>query len=441
MAEAKTDADQPPVTKTGKVVGWLKAALVSSFGLLSGAAMMYASPLLDKVFKPATPLANFQAEANGLKVTFHNRSTGGTQGWWDFGDGTALEPFVPNQDATHTYPRPGTFSVKLSVKNLINEANDRTIALTLDAERPGPSIDEFTVTPVAATPFPTIPYAPATFRVAAKHKNADLCVWSIGDDQPLEIEEDALPSQERMVTFKQPGTYVVRFAIFNGKQTVERKEKVTVNPPPAGVTTVLVQVTYEAMRIKLREKLLPVAIHFPTNTQGNTFAFSYEFQAEHGFAYTQAKLGQAAPAEAKNVQLEISADKHKVKFTGDLVKPGGLLNRNAPLPQWTVPLVLTQEWRGEMKKRPPQQSAVTLTVPGTTELRLPAVANGWVPKGRTLDLELRKDGNVVLARHSDATPGRGVAGEWAAVLLDGHRVGGSARIEVTPAPGVGPLGN
>src|SRR4051812_6728711 len=71
--------------------GWLKAVVGTVTGLLGGAAGMYVPPLVDSVIKPSKPLANFAVESSGLQVTFQNRSAG-TEGYWDFGDGSALEP-------------------------------------------------------------------------------------------------------------------------------------------------------------------------------------------------------------------------------------------------------------------------------------------------------------------------------------------------------------
>ena len=79
----------------GTLSGWIKAVLTSIVGLVSGALLMYLTPLVNNAIKPAKPLANFAAQLNGLNVNFSNRSTGAVQGWWDFGDGTALEPFDP----------------------------------------------------------------------------------------------------------------------------------------------------------------------------------------------------------------------------------------------------------------------------------------------------------------------------------------------------------
>src|SRR4051794_21433552 len=91
-----------------RLFGWIRAGVVSLFGLVSGAALMYFTPLVDRFIKPGKPVANFQYEADGLKVAFHNRASGGADGWWDFGDGSALEPFSPTQETvTHTFVRPG----------------------------------------------------------------------------------------------------------------------------------------------------------------------------------------------------------------------------------------------------------------------------------------------------------------------------------------------
>src|SRR4051794_24659820 len=94
VKEGRLMSDQP-AGAAGAIASWIKTTVASIFALLSGAVIMYASPLLDRVIKPAKPLANFEYQADGLKVTFHNRSTGGVEGLWDFGDGTALEPFTP----------------------------------------------------------------------------------------------------------------------------------------------------------------------------------------------------------------------------------------------------------------------------------------------------------------------------------------------------------
>src|SRR5262245_35844903 len=110
--QASSSAASEPVKKAGRV----KTILGTTAGLLSGAFMMYLSPLLDKVVKPAKPVANFAVEHEGLTVTFHNRSAGNGDGWWDFGDGSPLEPVSSKQDViTHTYRAPGAYTAKLTL--------------------------------------------------------------------------------------------------------------------------------------------------------------------------------------------------------------------------------------------------------------------------------------------------------------------------------------
>jgi hypothetical protein len=435
MAKTKDAPEEKEEGKGRTLLGWIKAGLVSLGGLLAGAAMMYASPLLDRVIKPNPPVANFQAESDGLKVVFHNRSTGCREGWWDFGDGTALEAFVPDQDVTHTFARPGAYTVKLTVKNLLGDANDRSVNLTLDGEKPAPSIDEFTVTPLQSPA-----YAPASFKVSAKYKNADVSVWCTGDDQALEVAEDAPAAQERMVTFNQPGTYYIRFVIFNGKQSVERKEKVTVTPQPAGVTTALVRVTYEAGQVWAKEKREAVVIHPPPGATGDTFAFTRTVTADQGFEITQAKLAAPPGAEVKWQKLEVSKDHRQATLTGELVRQGGVLNKNAPPPQWTALVVLTQERRGAMAKQAPKAVAMSLTVPGVTEVPLPAVGGGWVAKTRALDLELRRDGNVVWHGTQLPTNAPMTLTNNAAYNLTVTETADKLRFVVTPR-GTGTLGN
>src|SRR5207248_7060795 len=159
-----------------KISGWIKALVTSLFGIVSGAAIMYLTPLVNNVVKPAKPVPNFAQQANSLTVTFNNRSTGGSQGWWDFGDGAALEPFEPSKDAiTHTYARPGNYNVKLSLQNILGEESERSVLINLDnSQAVKPSIDTFVVIPLTKS-------APATFKLVADVKNAKLIAWGLSD--------------------------------------------------------------------------------------------------------------------------------------------------------------------------------------------------------------------------------------------------------------------
>jgi PKD repeat protein len=109
-------SDQAQPTKGG---GWLKAAVVGMLGLGGGAAGTYGTAFIDRVAKPTRPVANFAVATDGLTVTCQNHASG-ESGWWDFGDGTALEPFDAGQaELKHTYARPGNYTVKLTVRNFV----------------------------------------------------------------------------------------------------------------------------------------------------------------------------------------------------------------------------------------------------------------------------------------------------------------------------------
>ena len=112
--------------------GWLKAVLGTLGGLLSGAVVMYFSAYIDKAVKPAKPVPNFRVEHEGRTVHFQNLSPGYT-GWWDFGDGTELVPAdASHESIDHAYERPGDYSVKLSLSNLLGEESERTVALHVE---------------------------------------------------------------------------------------------------------------------------------------------------------------------------------------------------------------------------------------------------------------------------------------------------------------------
>src|ERR1019366_9701764 len=89
---------------------------------------------------------------------------------WDFGDGSALEPFDPKLETVkHAYAKSGTYSVKLSLASVIGEESDRTATVTLDADSvPTPEIALFQLIPLDKNE-----RAPATYRLLSQVKNAD----------------------------------------------------------------------------------------------------------------------------------------------------------------------------------------------------------------------------------------------------------------------------
>jgi large repetitive protein len=78
-------------------------------------------------FKDLAPVANFTANStvgvNSLTVQFADNSTGAASWSWDFGDGTTST----QQNPTHTYTKPGNYTVTLTVGN---SAGNNTVTKT-----------------------------------------------------------------------------------------------------------------------------------------------------------------------------------------------------------------------------------------------------------------------------------------------------------------------
>ncbi len=225
------------------VKSWIKTTLGTIAGLISGAVVMWFSPLLDKVIKPAKPVANFSYQVNGLEVTFANLSSGCDEVRWDFGDGSPLE-FTP-KDTTqivHVYKKPGKYNVKLTVQNILDQVNERSILVDIDKAdqaiaqaQPAPEIIDFLVRP----PIKDGPvFAPATYQFEATADNSQLLIWDFGDGKGLTIGE---PRELRI--FDKPGTYKVKLTAFNGKNRSERTTTVNVQEAPANTVQLALQVT------------------------------------------------------------------------------------------------------------------------------------------------------------------------------------------------------
>ncbi|MGL4420488.1 MAG: PKD domain-containing protein, partial [Gemmataceae bacterium] len=206
--------------------------------MCTGAVAMYANAFFDSVVKPAKPVANFAVNGvDGLNVTLENRSTG-QSGWWDFGDGTPLEPYEPEKTAvTHAYPKPGNYSVKLIVRNFLLEENDRSVSVDL-SNPPNllpPTISDLKVEAIREQ-------APATYLITGKLANADDVVWKYGE----KTEHVAAPagSFEKYITIEKPGQHpIVLTALSKTKQVpVVHVQPVNVTAPIKAVYDVMVTI-------------------------------------------------------------------------------------------------------------------------------------------------------------------------------------------------------
>ena len=313
---------------------WVKAGLTSIVGLVSGACLMYLTPIINSTIKPAQPVANFSTQVAGLTVTFNNRSTGGTTGWWDFGDGSALEPYSPTQAIfTHTYDKPGTYNVKLALQNLLNEESDRTVSITADGSTAAtkPEIELFDVTPVTKGE-----RAPAIYCLKSKVKNAAYSIVSSGDERPLQLDA-AVTNLERYFTFDEMGAYTIRLAVVSGKDIIEKTKTVYVGAGDGLEPMAKLSVSYQAVRVESAlEKLFRIHCGWHGDAGSNTCCpIHAERLASPGFKFTDLTIVNKDDENvpARNLKVELAPDKSRFSFTGELVKSSSFLQPKS-LPHW-----------------------------------------------------------------------------------------------------------
>lgn len=363
--------------------GWLKAVLVGLLGLGGGAAGTYATALVDKVVKPTRPVANFAVSPDGMNLTCQNRATG-ESGWWDFGDGTPLEPYVPDQHVTHTYAKPGSYTVKLTVRNYLGDENERTVPVEVNAaataqNAPAPTIAALAVQPVSANT------APATFRLTADVSGADSCVWDYGDGR---VEVTPGGKIDRLVTFEKPGTFPISLVAHNGKQGAKQTGAAKVEAPRDGTTMAVLKVTDTGSRVERTTTTESVAVPVPNDKAAT--AFTKTIAARPGFTITEAALADAPPT-AKSLKVEVAADKRSAKVSGEWAGDLKATNKAAGGSDLLVRVKVTQERAAAQPASVTMVTGAFANVGGTAraDLPLPPAPLGLSNAKREYALEIR----------------------------------------------------
>jgi PKD repeat protein len=371
---------------TGTVSGWVKAVITSVIGLASGAFIMYLTPMVNNAIKPAKPVANFATHATGLTVEVNNRSTGAVQGWWDFGDGSALEPFEPKTEiAKHVYAKPGTYTVKLSLQNLLGEESDRSAPVSLDPDTaPKPEVETFNLIRVSPSDS-----APAMFHFVSKVKNASYSILSLGDSRPTEIVDDV--NHQRIVTFEKAGSYTVRLAAVNGKQLAEKTQTVSVSANDGRDIVAKLSVTYEAARVeRFPPSDWPIHCGWHVNVKDAVCPIRLERIAAPDLTILSAELvtKDEKSSPARKLAVQISPDKRRIILTGELVKPGGFLTPKTAPPHWVAHVNVMMERRTppEMINRGDVMMAVNLN--RATKIPLQPLDAGYEVRRKQVNLEL-----------------------------------------------------
>jgi PKD repeat protein len=416
------EGKQGQETKDGKRGGLFKWVFGTFAGLLSGAAAMYVTALFNEVVKPARPLANFAVETEGLTATFHNRFAG--EGWWDFGDGSELEPAVPEQPSiTHTYPKPGTFTAKLTVRNFIGEEHDRTVAVGVtvgQSSGPAPAILSLDAAPISSSHA-----APVTFRVSAKIANAERWVWDFGPDVPMEVATDTAASAERFITFASPGQHLIQVTALNGNQAVKKTLTVQVDAPPPGMFVARLQVKDTGTRMRKWQSTESVPINLTCYKRG-CHTIDRQLDARRGCMITEAKLGAVNPA-FKDLKLAIAPGGKSVRLTGSITPTADMLRLAIPL---HVPVLMTQEKQSAVDA-PPVEVVSAVPFPGTAVLHAPAPPTDCLHAQRGMTLELSGSGGPFWQHALPASDNlRDAQGRVYSVKAT--MTGNDVRLEITP---------
>lgn len=375
-------ADEKKESKLGTIAKAIGSSLI---GALSGAVIMYISPLVNSAIKPPRPVANFSYSLDGASATFNNLSTGGAQGWWDFGDGSALEPFAPSQAAiTHRFPGPGNYTVKLALHNSIGEEVERSAPVKIDAANP-PAIDDFEVVPVSALRASSKnPSAPATFRISGKLKNADILIWSV-DDHPLEMVSDVgSNSFEHYVTFQTYGFKKVRLMAVAGKNKVEKQIDLFIDVPDDD-PMILIQQTSDAPSARS----MPISVSMPAQFPGASYPFEVSRRVGPGSTIVEASLTPPDEKLVRNASLAISSDRKSFTVTGELLRIRGGAGNPA---SWFSQVDVKLACGGVMGSKKCEPVAAALQLPGRTMVSLPRKSDR---AATGLEWELRRGMDVI----------------------------------------------
>jgi PKD repeat protein len=414
-------ADKTEKEEAAKPKSWWKAILGAVGGLLSGVVMMYVTPLVNTAVKPTKPVANFEVAAgDDLKIQFHNLSNNG-DGLWDFGDGTQLLKAEPDQTIEHKYPRPGDYTVKLSLRNAFGDESERTVPVHLEVDATKPRIVSLQAIPLSAGSF-----APATFKLVGRVENAQTVLLDFGDDRDYQIITEHPETFETIVCFPKARRYNITVAAINGKLTEQHKETVTVAAPPANSLTAMLTVTDEATHLETVTRTATFNAAFTADAREATCPIKSELHTRSGHTLADLTLKTAAGQElhlgnqtaasldaealglagARNLQLVMSADRQSVALTGELVADRN--NKNAPLPSLMLPVTLSVQKKvpvtqttpvATMIAVPASHAASSVTVP------LPLIAKDWLDCKRTFHLEVFNNGEKI---YEDAQLGRSI---------------------------------
>lgn len=401
MSEVKT---------TSRLKGMVKVVFGSFLGLCTGAVMMYANAIFDKVVKPPKPVANFTiGEIDGLTVTFKSMASG-QSGWWDFGDGTALEQYDPEKPlVSHSYSKPGNYRVALSVRNFLNEENNRNIMVELAAPTASPSVlpptvKGFKVEAISGT------QAPATFKITGELENTDEIIWRLGNKTE---HVTAQPGPiEKFVQLDQPGQQHIVLTAFSKtrKEPQVIVQTVDIQPQKQAVYTATLNVIDSTEKIDKVRRSETIALRVRDSNGSATTGFQRVVAAPPNSTIQAIELDPTAKPLIRrdSVKFEIAQDRKSATVSGTWSLSGDALLREAGGSDVPLPLIVTEERLTRLSPRTSQMSGV-LDAKQQITIRMPPAPLQSVKRTMLIDFGLlMPDGK----RTTVATGTLDPAGNW-----------------------------
>lgn len=189
----------------------VKLTILNEFGI-SATASKFVNPSLGD-----PPKADFDFQADGLRVLFTDKSEGSPESWtWDFGDGASSTAQSPE----HTYAQPGTFNVTLTARNKAGSTSKSKFVAVSRGEPPKADF-EFQANGLNVVFLDRSEGKPTSW------------TWQFGDCAgPLCESNEQNPTH----TYASPGTYTVILTAANAAGTSRATKLVTVStagPPVA----------------------------------------------------------------------------------------------------------------------------------------------------------------------------------------------------------------
>lgn len=189
----------------------VKLIVGNEFGI-TATASKFVNPSLGE-----PPKADFDFQADGLRVLFTDRSEGKPDSWtWDFGDGTSSAA----QNPEHTFAQPGTFNVTLTARNKAG-ASSKSKLVAVSRGEPPKAAFEFQANGLNVVFIDRSEGKPTSWN------------WQFGDcSGPLCESTEQNPTH----TYASPGSYTVILTASNAAGSSRATRLVTVStagPPVA----------------------------------------------------------------------------------------------------------------------------------------------------------------------------------------------------------------